>query len=348
MKSKLFLNGKPPVLVGSILVPTATFEGASHPFSVIKRQLMGAYSCIQRLNEAVDLSPSTLWQFQVLEANKLWKEIAKDKNECHAKNIELIDQNEFFDAHEILLVYHGGEFFECLEESVFEKYESRDIFHLDTVNKNRTVIDCTKGIFGRLSAQISTEDRTDVSPTETSVVRVLEANLAPSDVALSLLVGEMIICLVAHNAGRKWLLTVIFDIGVSLTITHDLKDFVKPPKPLAWPMRLEWFANGTKIEGIEIVAWTFSWKDGTEVQLRLEAYYVPTSNQRILSPQTLLCKEKGIFGSYSGDEENFKLKLSDQAVIVIPYDNRSSLPIIEVLVGPEPAPTVNIAGILDD
>jgi hypothetical protein len=113
-------------------------------------------------------------------------------------------------------------------------------------------------------------------------------------------------------------------------------------------MRLGGFANATKIEGIGIFAWTFTGKDGTEVQLLLEAYYVPTSKQRLLSHQTLLCKEKGIFGSYSGDEEKFELKLNDEAVISIPYDKRSSLPIAEVLVGPEPEPTVNLTGILDD
>jgi hypothetical protein len=78
------------------------------------------------------------------------------------------------------------------------------------------------------------------------------------------------------GAGRKWLLTVIFDTGASLSTTHDLKDFVEPPKPLARPLRLGEFANGTKIEGIGIVAWTFTGRDGTEIQLRLEAYYVPT------------------------------------------------------------------------
>jgi hypothetical protein len=160
-----------------------------------------------------------------------------------------------------------------------------------------------------------------------SAVSTLKANLAPSDIALSLLVGETILCPVANHAGRKWLLTVIFDTGASLSITHDLGDFVDPPKPLARPMRLGGFANSTKIEGIGIVAWTFTGKDGMEVQLLVEKYYVPTSKQRLLSPQTLLCKEKGIFGSYSGDEEKFELKLNDQAVISIPYDKRSSLPI---------------------
>jgi hypothetical protein len=113
-------------------------------------------------------------------------------------------------------------------------------------------------------------------------------------------------------------------------------------------MRLGGFENGTKIEGIGIGAWTFTGKDGTEVKLHLEAYYVPTSKQRLFSPQTLLCKEKGVFGSYSGDEEKFELKLNDQSVISIPYYNRSSLPIAEVLVGPEPAPTFNLYGILND
>jgi hypothetical protein len=58
-------------------------------------------------------------------------------------------------------------------------------------------------------------------------------------------------------------------------------------------------------------------KDGTEEQLLLEA----TANQMIFSPQTLMCKEKGICGSYSGDEEKFELKLNDQAAIFIPYDS---------------------------
>jgi hypothetical protein len=58
---------------GSILIPTATFQGPAHPFSTVTRQLKGAYTRIQRLDEAVDLSPSTFIQYQSLEAHKLWK-----------------------------------------------------------------------------------------------------------------------------------------------------------------------------------------------------------------------------------------------------------------------------------
>jgi hypothetical protein len=61
------------VLVGSILIPAAAFQGPANPLSTLTMQLKGAYTCIQRLEEAVDLSPSTFMQYQSLEAKKLWK-----------------------------------------------------------------------------------------------------------------------------------------------------------------------------------------------------------------------------------------------------------------------------------
>jgi hypothetical protein len=67
------------VLGGSILIPTATFQGPAQPFSTVTRHLKGAYTRIQRLDEAVDWSPSTFIQHQSLEANKLWKEIKTEE-----------------------------------------------------------------------------------------------------------------------------------------------------------------------------------------------------------------------------------------------------------------------------
>jgi hypothetical protein len=82
---------------------------------------------------------------------------------------------------------------------------------MNAIYKDRISIDCTCGTCGTFSAQ----EPTDIHSTE-SLVPVLEANLAPSDIALSLLVGETILCPVANHAGQKWLLTVIFDKGASL------------------------------------------------------------------------------------------------------------------------------------
>jgi hypothetical protein len=110
-------------------------------------------------------------------------------------------------------------------------------------------------------------------------------------------------------------------------------------------MKLGGMANGIEIKGIGIIAWIFTAKDGTEVQIRTEAYYVPEAKQILLSPQRLFNKKKGIFGSYSGDEDKFELKLNDNPIISVPYDSRSALPIAEVLVGPEPEPTVNLTNL---
>jgi hypothetical protein len=101
---------------------------------------------------------------------------------------------------------------------------------------------------------------------------VLESNLAPSDLALSALNRDTILCPVANSANKKWLLMVIFDTGVSLVITPNLSDFVLPSKPLSRPMRLGGMVNGIEIAGIGIVAWNFTVKDGTEVKIRTESY----------------------------------------------------------------------------
>jgi hypothetical protein len=90
------------VLVGSISIPTAAFQGPAHPFSMVTMKIKGAYTRIQRLDEAVDLSPLTFVQYQSLEAKKLWKEFAieekKNGLEGHGCSLE-IDESEFFDAY---------------------------------------------------------------------------------------------------------------------------------------------------------------------------------------------------------------------------------------------------------
>jgi hypothetical protein len=171
---------------------------------------------------------------------------------------------------------------------------------------------------------------------------VLESNLAPSELVLSELIGNTMICPVVNNAMSQWIMTVIFDTGASLAITLELSDFVSPPKPLARLMKLGGMENGIKIKGIGIIAWTLTATYGTEFQICTQAYYVPEANHRLLSPQRLFNKKEGIFGSYSGDEYKFELKLNDNPIISVPYDSRSALPISEVLVGPEPEPTLNL------
>jgi hypothetical protein len=156
---------------------------------------------------------------------------------------------------------------------------------LDGTYRDRVVVDCC----GTLTSHQPTSALND-STTE------LESNLAPSDLALSELIGNTMTCPVVNNAMSQWIITVIFDTGASLAITPELSDFVSPPKPLARPMKLGGMANGIEIKGIGIITWTFTAEDGTEVQIRTEVYHVPEAKQRLLSPQHLFHKKKGFFG----------------------------------------------------
>jgi hypothetical protein len=86
------------VLGGIILIPTATFQGPAHPLSTVTRQIKGAYTGIQQLDEAVDLPPSSFIQYHSLEAHKLWKEIESEekKNEVNKHGCSLeFDESEF-------------------------------------------------------------------------------------------------------------------------------------------------------------------------------------------------------------------------------------------------------------
>jgi hypothetical protein len=123
-----------------------------------------------------------------------------------------------------------------------------------------------------LSAQVSTGSVKDTTPTEVSV---LEANLSPSNVALSALIGDTILCLAANSTMRMQLLSIFFYTGASLAITPELSDCLDPPTPLAQPVQLGGMGNGIKLAVIGIVVWMFTTKDGTEVHICTEAYFAP-------------------------------------------------------------------------
>ena len=120
---------------------------------------------------------------------------------------------------------------------------------------------------------------------------------------------------------------VIFDTGASLGITNDIKDFDKPLTIPKCDLRLGGMANGMKIEGVGPVTWTFSNKDGTEVQICSQCYFVPQSKMRLISPQHLFNKEKGVNGWYKGDEEAFMLQFDGCPCLTVEYDSSNHLPI---------------------
>jgi hypothetical protein len=134
---------------------------------------------------------------------------------------------------------------------------------------------------------------------------------------------------------------IIFDTGASLAITPNQHDFVEPPTSLSRPLTLGGMANDLEIKGTGTVVWNFYAADGSDIQLLTQAYWVPNSKARLLSPQKLFNKKKGTFGQYKGDEESFRLILNDNPSIYIPYDIISSLPIGCAKTGPDMHPQVN-------
>ena len=120
--------------------------------------------------------------------------------------------------------------------------------------------------------------------------------------------------------------SVIFDSGASLAISPSKDDFVGPIQQLPTERRLGGMAAGMLIEGIGTVRWTF--QIGTQfLVVNSRCYYVPDSKARLISPQRLFNKQRGIIGSFLVEEEHCTLTFKDRPPLIIDYDTRSHLPI---------------------
>ena len=139
---------------------------------------------------------------------------------------------------------------------------------------------------------------------------------------------------------------IIFDTGASLAITQDITDFNGPLSVLpSGNLRLGGMANGLKITGMGMVTWTFTNPDGSEIQIKGQAYHVPGAKAQLLSPQRLF-DNPDVIGSYEGDKQSFRLKING-AELIVDYDDRNSLPIGYAVIGVMPEPQFNLA-VMDD
>jgi hypothetical protein len=95
-------------------------------------------------------------------------------------------------------------------------------------------------------------------------------------------------------------------------------------------------ANGMPIEGVGNVVWTFDDVEGNEISIRTKAYYVPKAKARLLSPQRVFNKKRGVAGCFSGDEDKFSLKFNDLPALEMKYDERNSLPSVMLATAERP------------
>jgi hypothetical protein len=293
----------------------ATYQGISlhHPIELASASISDTHRHIKYLDRLVDLSPGTFSQYQKLQANKwLLETFRKEKKETACNEVHCDD--DYVDSYEEFPVDTGEIFFDSEGEIDFEPYVNLcDVLNLDSIYQGRRVVDCT----GTDSTCNSTQqDLTGVS-------------LAPSDRALRalrVLLDVVVVTPVALTTDDL-LAHIIFDTGASLANSPYCSDFIDDPTPLAKPTQLGGMGKGLQIEGVGTVAWTFTAKDKSEIQLRVRAYYVPAAKARLLSPQKLFNKKSGFFGHFYDEEDKFTLQVGNCLVVEVPYYRTSGLPI---------------------
>jgi hypothetical protein len=119
---------------------------------------------------------------------------------------------------------------------------------------------------------------------------------------------------------------VIFDSGASIAITGDKTDFVGPLTAPPSGLTIGGMARGATVEGIGVVKWKFKTPSGS-MTLSVVCYYVPACSARLLSPQRLFKKSKGIDGSFSIREEHAILTINDNPPLVLDYEETTFLPV---------------------
>jgi Integrase core domain. len=119
---------------------------------------------------------------------------------------------------------------------------------------------------------------------------------------------------------------VIFDSGASIAITGDRSDFVGPLRAPPAGLTIGGMARGAAVEGIGLVKWKFKTSTGAMI-LSVTCYYVPACSARLLSPQRLFNKKKGIAGSFSVEEDHATLLINENPPFIIDYDSTTFLPV---------------------
>jgi hypothetical protein len=146
---------------------------------------------------------------------------------------------------------------------IYEENDVRDLLQLDSIYRDRTAVDCV----GTLPTQF-------------------QANLVEdSDRAIEILTDEtwLMTAAVCNKLGNCHV-PIVFDTGANLAITPDVDDFIDPPTLLGTTMKLGGMANNLKIRDVGTVCWTFEAADGLDIQIWTQAYRVPKSKARFLSP----------------------------------------------------------------
>jgi hypothetical protein len=257
-----------------------------NPFSLVNKQLAGTYTWVEALDRLVVLSPGVLLQYQKVQAQQLWLEMRPKQvksNECEKQEEIDCHFDEFFYTYQEspFQIDENEEFLDCREDIPI--YETRqDPLDLYSLYRPRYTVICSTDTTETNCGRTDPAGGKDTDTTQ----KGMSAHLThvPTNQATQMLVTDDWMFAFAAKKPFESRASVIFDTGASLAITPNQHDFVEPPTSLSRPMTLGGMANDLEIKGISTVAWTFDASDGSEIQLLTQAYWVPNSKARLLSP----------------------------------------------------------------
>jgi len=344
------------VMTGAIMMlPAATIGGAtagptfpmSNSISDARATIVAAYQRVERIDEMVYLTPGSLIQFHRIKLKHVIEEIDRVAKEEEVKAQKLgkkrqaiggtayqplsdKELRQYFDSSEEEEILTGMFFMDCCDsEDENIPLESADVFDFASLSRIKYVFDCVHESATSMLAKAVGDPEAYATPSRKALDRLTYLESLTDDPQALLGVGPPL--------QRP----VIFDTGASLSITMDRSDFCGDITPTATDLYLGGLGSNMKIEGMGPVRWTFLNTDGSEVSIRMQCYYVPSARKRLLSPQKLFNKARGITGRYEGTEDCFTLHLNDAPPLRIEYDERSSLPTANALVKPAHAPQLH-------
>jgi len=106
--------------------------------------------------------------------------------------------------------------------------------------------------------------------------------------------------------------TVCFDTGCTMSSTFSLDDFEEPPVKGRFG-QLRTINHVVPIEATGIIRWHVLDSEGTPAVIRVPGYYIPSSGQRLLSPQSYMAYHQWAdptTNCYGGNDQQFWMQLT--------------------------------------
>ena len=130
--------------------------------------------------------------------------------------------------------------------------------------------------------------------------------------------------------------SICFDTGCSLASTFSLDDFESPPVKGSFG-QLRTINGIVPIEAAGIIRWTVTDVNGAEAIIRVPGYHIPTSTQRLFSPQNYAAYHQWANAAtdcYGGNDKWFWMKIAtsgtgEQQEVRMPISALDGLPYLQ-------------------